>query len=179
MPGKTKVTGFNIYKDKLNRDIYYDFITKEGYVITAKNLSKFNFYKKRFIIPIITFALTYTLNIAGFEFGIAGASALAVIAIVVTEYIFRFKFLKSAITVPNFVPNKQENYFHELASSSDFLALVVKGILYIILGITLIIFGIQENFEIIEWIACIIITIVLIIVGFFQFYAAILKKSKK
>ena len=179
MPGKTKVTGFNIYKDKLNRDIYYDFLTKEGYVINSKNLSKFNFYKKRFIIPVILFALTYTLNIAGFEFGIAGASALAVISIIVTEFIFRFKFLKSAITVPNFVPNKKENYFHQLAESSDFLALVIKGILYIILGISLVIFGYQESFETIEWIACIIITVILIIVGFFQFYAAIIKKSNK
>lgn len=179
MPGKTKVTGFNIYKDKLNRDIYYDFITKEGYVITQKNLSKFNFYKKRFIIPVILFALTYTLNIAGFEFGITGAGALALISLVVTEFVFRFKFLRSTITVPNFVPNKKENYFHQLANSSPLVSLILKGVLYIILGGLLVVFGYQEGFETLEWVACIVITIVLIAVGLCQLIAAIIKNKTK
>ena len=77
------------------------------------------------------------------------------------------------------VPNKKENYFHQLANSSPLVSLVLKGILYIILGILLVIFGYQEGFETLEWVACIVITIVLIAVGLCQLIAAIIKNKTK
>lgn len=179
MAGKTKVTGFNIYKDKLNRDVYYDALTKEGYVIRPKDVGKLNFYKKRFIIPIIIFSLTYSFEIMGFSFGVLGAAVAALLSYVLVEIVFRFKFLRSMITLPHFVPNKKEDYFHQLAASSPLSSLIIKGILYIVLGSLLIAFGMQEGFGTFEWIACVAITIVLIIVGLFQLYAAYLKHSSK
>ena len=90
MAGKTRVTGFNIYKDGKNRDIYYDMLTKEGYVITKYEVSKMNFYQKRFILPIIIFSLTYTIDLFGFKFGVVGAGAAALLTLVCTEFFFRF-----------------------------------------------------------------------------------------
>ena len=177
MAGKTKVTGFNIYKDKRNRDVYYDVISKQGYIISQSDVSRLNFYQKRYIIPVVIFALTYTIDLFGFKFGVIGASAVSLLSFIVTEYFFRFRFLKSMITVPNFIPNKQEDYFHQLATSSPLSSLILKGILYIILGCMLVVFGIQENFKTLEWIVCIIITIILVIVGIFQLYASYLKKK--
>ena len=179
MAGKTKVTGFNIYKDKKDRDIYYDMLTKEGYVITKYEVSKLNFYQKRFILPLIIFSLTYTINIFGFKFGIIGAGAAAFLTFVCAEYFFRFRFLNSMMVVPNFVPDKQENYFHQLANSSSLSSLIVKGLLYIALGILLVVFGYQESFQTIEWIVCIAITVVCEAVGVFQLYAAYIKYNMK
>ena len=179
MAGKTKVTGFNIYKDKKNRDVYYDSFTKEGYVITSAEVAKLNFYQKRFIIPVIIFALTYTIDLFGFKFGIMGAAAASLISFVCAEYFFRFRFLKSMIILPNFVPNKQEDYFHQLATSSPLSTLIIKGLLYIALGILLIVFGYQENFQTFEWVVCIIITIVLVVVGCFQLYASYIKHNSE
>lgn len=179
MAGKTKVTGFNIYKDKRNHDIYYDVFTKEGYMITKNEISKLNFYQKRFIIPIIIFSLTYTINIFNFEFGIVGAGAAAVLAFVCMEYFFRFRFLNTMVVVPNFVPNKQEDYFHQLANGSPLSNLIIKGILYLALGVLLILFGLQENFQTLEWVVCITITIVIEVVGVCQLYAAFIKHSMK
>lgn len=177
MAGKNKVTGFNIYKDKKNRDVYYDVFTKEGYVITPNEVTKLNFYQKRFIIPVIIFALTYTIDLFGFKFGIVGAGAASLLSFVCIEYFFRFRFLKSMITLPNFVPNKKEDYFHQLATSSPLSSLIIKGILYIALGVLLIVFGLQESFQTFEWVVCIVITIVVTVVGFFQLYAAYIKHN--
>ena len=179
MAGKTKVTGFNIYKDGKNRDIYYDMLTKEGYVITKYEVSKMNFYQKRFILPIIIFSLTYTIDLFGFKFGVLGAGAAALLTLVCTEFFFRFRFLNKMMVVPNFVPNKQENYFHQLANSSPLSSLIVKGLLYIALGVLLVLFGYQESFQTIEWIVCIAITVVVEIVGTFQLYAAYIKYNSK
>lgn len=179
MAGKTKVTGFNIYKDKRNRDVYYDAIAKEGYVITPETVGKLNFYQKRFILPIVIFALTYTIDIFGFKFGIMGAGAAALLTLVCTEYMFRFRFLKTMIALPNFVPNKKEDYFHQLANGSPLSNLLIKGVLYIALGVLLVVFGYQEGFQTIEWIACIAITIVVAVVGSFQLYAAYIKYNSK
>ena len=179
MAVKDRVTGFNIYKDKRNRDIYYDVFTKEGYVITPEFVNKMNFYQKRLIIPIVIFALTYTVDLLGFKFGVIGASVFAIIAFVALEYLFRFRFLKSMIILPNFVPNKKENYFHQLAASTNLSSLVLKGVLYLALGVLLILFGFQEQFKTLEWIVCISITIVIEIVGCFQLYAAYIKHNSK
>lgn len=179
MARKTKVTGFNIYKDKKNRDIYYDTFSKEGYVITPNDVSQLNFYQKRFILPVIIFALTYTIDLFGFKFGVMGAGAAAILSFVCVEYFFRFRFLKSMITIPNFVPNKQEDYFHQVATSAPFATLILKGLLYIALGVALVIFGYLENFELFEWAVCIVITTVVVVVGFFQLYAAYIKHNMK
>ena len=178
MAGK-KVTGFNIYKDKKKRDIYYDVLTKEGYIITKYEVNKLNFYQKRFIIPIIIFSLTYTIDLFGFKFGIIGAGAAALLSFVCIEFFFRFRFLKSMSVVPNFVPDKQEDYFHQLANNAPLSNLIVKGLLYIALGVLLVIFGYQENFQVMEWFVCIIITIVVVVVGIFQLYAAVIKHNMK
>ena len=64
---QTAVSGFSIYQDKHGRDVYYDFITKNGYLILESNVTKFNFYQKRLIIPLIAFALLLNYRIGNFH----------------------------------------------------------------------------------------------------------------
>lgn len=179
MTGKTKVTGFNIYKDKKNRDVYYDWLTKEAYMITKYEIKKLNFYQKRFIIPVIIFSLVYTIDVFKLKFGIMGAGAAALLSFICMEYLFRFRFLKSMIVVPNFVPDKKEGYVYQLANSAPLSNLIVKGLLYITLGVLLVVFGYQEGFQTIEWFACIIITIVVVFAGIIHLYASFIKYKEK
>lgn len=179
MANNIKISGFNIYKDKKHRDIYYDVFTKNGYIITKYEINKLNFYQKRFVIPVIIFALTYSVDIFGLSFGIVGASAASILSYVCLEFFFRFRLLNSMSVIPNFVPDKQEDYFHQLANKAPLSNLIIKGLLYIALGVLLVIFGFQENFQTIEWIVCIILTIVVVVIGSFQLYAASIKLSMK
>ncbi|MBR3840111.1 MAG: hypothetical protein IKM20_03130 [Erysipelotrichales bacterium] len=179
MANQDKIIGFNIYKDKKRRDVYYDVFTKQGYIITKADINKLNFYQKRFILPVIVFSLVYTLDLYNLNFGIVGASAAAFICFICMEYFFHFRFLKTLVTLPNFVPDKDEGYFHQMAAKSPLTSLIIKGILYIALGALLVVFGIQENFQSFEWAICIIITVVVIIVGCSQLYAAYIKHSTK
>jgi hypothetical protein len=75
------VSGFSVYQDKHGRDVYYDFITKNGYLILESNAGQFSLYQKRFIIPLIVFALLLNYRIGSFYFDIYIAALAAIIVL--------------------------------------------------------------------------------------------------
>lgn len=176
MDPKSRVTGFNIYKDNHNRDVYYDRFTKEGYIINSSDVKQFNFYAKRFIVPVVVFALLYTLNIGGFEFGYLGAGVAAVFSILAMEFVFRFRFLKTLTRIPNFRPTSKENYFDQLSESASKPMLLLRTLLYVALGSLLLVYAYQQHFSTFEWIVCGIISIIAIAAGIFHLIAAFRKK---
>ena len=59
---KIRLSGRNIYTDKRKRTIYYDFVTKQGYLIEKKNENSALFYKNRFVVILfaaILFGATF------------------------------------------------------------------------------------------------------------------------
>lgn len=45
-----RLSGQNIYTDKKNRTIYYDFISKQGYIVDKKHENQALFFKNRFAV---------------------------------------------------------------------------------------------------------------------------------
>ena len=48
-----RLSGRNIYTDKQNRTIYYDWVTKKGYLVGSKDAQAATFYKNRFAVILI------------------------------------------------------------------------------------------------------------------------------
>lgn len=141
------VSGISIYQDKHGRNVYYDIFTKNGYLILDSTASKFNFYQKRIIFPIIVFALLLNYRMGDFYVDVYGAlfSALAVFAGL--EYFFRFHFLRSLTVIPNFQRTKKESYLVQLSNKNDKGKLIIKGLLYIIFAVLLFIYVLQSGYE--------------------------------
>ena len=48
-----RLSGRNIYTDKQGRTIYYDWVTKQGYLIEKKSEKAALFYKNRFAVILM------------------------------------------------------------------------------------------------------------------------------
>ena len=173
---KNRIAGMNVYKDKHNRDVYYDRLTKKAYIINPSDVNQYNFYSRRFFIPIIAFVLLFSLKIGNIELGYAGAAGIALIIGIIKEAFFRFRFLKSLSAVPNFQPKEKPDYFDQLANAGNKQDLMIRSLLYFALGIVLIVFGYLSEFEIFEWIICIAFSLGAIIMGIINLIAVLRKK---
>lgn len=95
------LTGRNIYKDGLNRYVYFNPRTRVGYVITEEKMAKYTTLNFRYFLGFVAAVLLYTLE-WGLNIFLCGAIGIAVI--LVFEFTFRSKFLPSCIQIMEFVP---------------------------------------------------------------------------
>ena len=170
------ISGFSIYQDTHGRDVYYDFITRNGYLILESNANQFNLYQKRLIIPLIVFALLLNYRIGSFYINIYLAALAALIVLVGLEFLFRFRFLRSLKVVPNFQPEKRSGYIEQLSNSAEKSDLIIRSLLYIALSILVLVFGYLSGFDNIEWIICIVVSVCAAVMGIINVLAVIKKK---
>ncbi len=124
----TNVDGLFVYRDKRNRVIYKDMFSKDGYIIDQNMLSAFKKYQNRYLAAIAIVALGYN-----FVFTIEIWTAIAGVVLVVLEYLFRSKFLKSCKKVENFDTSKAKN-IDKLSRGRT----IILAILYLALSVLLI-----------------------------------------
>lgn len=172
----SQISGFNVYKDRKNRDIYYDMITKKGYVITKDDMGQFNFYSRRLFVPIIALILLAPLKIGGVEIGFTKAAIISLVLMIITELFYRFRFLRSLKVVPNFQPEKRSGYIEQLSNSAEKSNLIIRSLLYIALSILVLVFGYLSGFDNIEWIICIVVSVCAAVMGIINVLAVIKKK---
>lgn len=166
------VRGMNIYKDKSGRTIYYDRLTKSGYLIFPKNAKLYTFYSKRFIIPIIAFVLLYNFNIGGHVINASEAGIIALVTLMIMEVLFRTHFLKSLTMISNFQPPAREDIITRMTKDTSKGMLIIKAVLYISLAVLLILLAYTEQYGNIEWIFCGILSAGAAVVGILYFIAS-------
>lgn len=173
------VVGVNIYQDSRGRNVYYNRLTGDGYVISPANVSKYNFYAKRFILPLIAFALLSTMNVGGYELGIFRSALICGGLALAMEYYFRFRFLKSLTTIPNFKPEKKQTHFQKIIEAHpEKPLLIVKSLLYLALGIVFVFYAYESNYDLFEWI--IVLLVCLVSCGYgIMYIAAFIHSLKK
>ncbi len=84
-----RLSGQNIYVDKKNRTIYYDTISKQGYIVDKKHENQALFYKNR--LAVLFFA---AILCAGTFLTWTQAAIVFAVAVVLAEFRFRKSFLK-------------------------------------------------------------------------------------
>ncbi len=144
----TNLRGMNIYKDSYGRSIYYDFLTKSGYLITPKDANLYVLYSKRFLIPLLLFIIIYESTIGGRTLGFSESIIVCLAAVMMMEVLFRFHFLKHLTIIPNFKPTsvKGGNIISRMTQDTAKGMLATKAILYFTLSALLIFLAYSESY---------------------------------
>ena len=86
---KIRLSGRNIYTDKKGRVIFYDMITKKGYLVDKKSENSAVFFKNRFVVILFAAILFGATFLTVLQAVIAWAVMMAL-----AEFAFRMVFLK-------------------------------------------------------------------------------------
>jgi len=161
----TNVRGLNIYKDSFGRSIFYDRLTKTGYLITPKDANLYVLYSKRFIIPIFIFVLIFESTIGGFTIGLTESIFVCFASIMMMEILFRFHYLKGLTSIPNFKPAAREDFMTRMTKDMPKGMLLYKAILYFVLTALLILLAYSENYAFELFTLCVIVSSIVAVVG--------------
>ena len=85
----TQLSGRNIYTDKKKRVIYYDWLTKQGYLVQKQHENRMLFFKNRFVVILFAAILCAGTFLTWMQAILAG-----VITLVLVEVYFRLSYLK-------------------------------------------------------------------------------------
>ena len=84
-----RLSGRNIYTDKRKRTIYYDWLTKQGYLVQKQHENRILFFKNRFVVILFAAILCAGTFLTWMQAILAG-----VITLVLVEVYFRLSYLK-------------------------------------------------------------------------------------
>lgn len=167
-----KAIGFNMYNDDRGRTIYYDRISKKGYLLGKKDESKYLFYSSRpitgFIVGYLAFYLTNNWAVSIFT---------GIVTYLVLLFFFRFMFLKDLTEIKNFSPSKKQPLLERMSDRFDTNRIIVMIILAVLLSI-----GSAVNAYVSKYEGLILYLNYLLAIGAFAFacfYVAVLIYKKK
>ena len=84
-----QLSGRNIYTDKKKRVIYYDALTKQGYVIDKKNEGSIMFYQNRLVIILFAAILCAGTFLTWQQATLAGVALFAVVEVYYRKKLFK------------------------------------------------------------------------------------------
>ena len=87
---KIRLSGRNIYTDKKGRVIFYDMITKKGYLVDKKHENSALFFKNRFVVLLFAAILFGATFLTWLQAAVAWAVMMAI-----AEFAFRRGFLEN------------------------------------------------------------------------------------
>nr|WP_302665344.1 hypothetical protein [uncultured Agathobaculum sp.] len=85
----TQLSGRNIYSDKKKRVIYYDSLTKQGYLIEKKNEGRILFFQNRLVIILFIAILCAGTFLNWMQATLAGVALFAVVEIYYRAVFFK------------------------------------------------------------------------------------------
>ena len=85
----TSLSGRNIYTDKKKRVIYYDSLTKQGYLVDKKSEGPIMFYQNRLVIILFAAILCAGTFLTWQQATIAGVALFAVVEVYYRKKLFK------------------------------------------------------------------------------------------
>lgn len=158
------VRGFNIYLDDLDRYVYYDYFTNQGYLLLEKNTKQFYFYQNRFLYIAILMIL-----LASFVPNIWLCLGVGALAALVFEYFFRMKYLPSLTRLGSFKKERKASSVTRKLNPDTKGKLMLKSLLYVVLAVLLVLNAYIEAYE--PWLvglSC-LIAVVAIFIAIYNF----------
>lgn len=167
----SELKGLFIYHDKHHGTVFYDILTRNGYILTSKDIKTYNLSIAFLPIAVIIFyfALQLKLNTT--------ISLLIALGIyVVAELIYRFAFLYKLPCVEHYKITKENSIINNLTKTYSKQRLIVLAIFLLALVILMALYILTSDFS------KIISILLWIVVGFsFVFFILVLIaiKNKK
>lgn len=153
------LSGFSVYHDEKNRTIYYNRLTRRGYVIKPRDFGTFRTFNMRLFAAFAVIVLLFSLENAFTSMPYIPI-AIGIIVYAVMQYKFS-SFLKQCTMVAHFDPKKAYGQI-QILSVTPVKSLFLRALLYIVLAI-LIVYHTLTNLE--------YTTLTLVIVIAFAIYA--------
>ena len=172
MASNTRLPGFSIYKNKQNQNVYYDFVSKKGYLIFKENNRVYTLFSSRHVLAIIIFLILFL------SFGISPIISLLIGlgCLLTLEICFRIFFLYKLPVDKTFVKGKRETIADSVANVSTLNKMSLGMFFSIAIVIVEIINLALNKYEGIELYGQYIIILVGIL--FFIIYLSAYKKKK-
>lgn len=178
MPKKPNIktsdlNGLFIYQDPKSGTVYYDILTKKGYVLTTSDIKTYTIYSSMFsLCLLLSMGLTYFANIK-----LTTALIIFVLLYIGSELLFRFAFFYKLPEADNFKPFKRDSIITMFAKKLSVQRLIVLIILLVALVILMPIYANMSNFTGLELYITYIIE-ALLIAGTIISIAALISKKK-
>lgn len=137
-----RLSGQNIYTDKKNRTIYYDFVTKQGYIVDKKHENQALFFKNRF--AVILFA---AILCAGTFLTWLQAAIVFAVAIVLAEVKFRKSFLKQLEVAQDIDFERKLSPIKYIVENKEKNKVMMLAILYIVFAVLIVLNAYMEQYN--------------------------------
>lgn len=144
---KIRLSGRNIYTDKKGRVIFYDMITKNGYIVDKKNENSALFFKNRFVVLLFAAILLGATLLTWMQALIAWAvmNALA-------EFAFRKSFLKRLEPVTDVDFERRLSALQYIVENKEKGRVVVLAVLYLAFAVLILLNAYTEKYGAGLWI---------------------------
>ena len=129
---KNVITGRNIYKDDLDRTIFYSSMRKQGFVIRPGTENAFRAFSNRFLVAFIAIVFLDIFLFHNLLFSVP----IGIVAFGYMEYRWR-KLLEGYTMIQNFDVSKSKKSFEVIVAMST-PDLLLRFVLYIALSICLV-----------------------------------------
>lgn len=137
-----ELNGFFIYHDPKKGCVYYDVITKNGYVLSKsdyQSFSKFSFLKLLCVVSI--YLLVELLGIELWESALIGIGLFIAI-----EIIFRKTFIYQMPKIEKYKPIKKDRLYESMAKNMSVVRLIITTIIALITAVLIVIYAEIEKF---------------------------------
>lgn len=139
---KIRLSGRNIYTDKRGRTIFYDMVTKKGYLVDKANENSAVFYKNRFVIILFAAILFGATFLTWVQALIAWAVMMAL-----AEFAFRKVFLKKLDPVTDVDFERRVSALQYIVENKERGRVIVLAFLYLLFAVLIILNAYIEKYS--------------------------------
>ena len=139
---KIRLSGRNIYTDKKGRTIYYDFVTRQGYLVDKKNENSAQFYKNRLVVILFAAILFAGTFLTWIQAVVAWAVMMAV-----AEVMFRRSFLKKLEKVTDVDFEKRVSALQYTMENKEKGRIILLAVLYLALAVLVVLNAYMEKYS--------------------------------
>lgn len=171
---KIRLSGRNIYTDKKGRVIYYDMITKKGYLVDKKSENSAVFFKNRFVVILFAAILFGATFLSVIQAVIAWAVMMAL-----SEFAYRMSFLKKLEPVTDVDFERRVSALQYIMENKEKGRIIVLIILYFLFSVLVLLNAYTEEYSTKLWVFSGCLAVVGVYFGVLHIIALIKMNNKK
>lgn len=138
---KIRLSGRNVYTDKKGRVIFYDMLTKKGYLVDKKNENSALFFKNRFVVILFAAILLAAVILSWLQAVIAWAVMMAL-----AEFAFRMSFLKKLEPVTDIDFERRLSALQYIVQNKEKGRVGVLAVLYLLFAVLVVLNAYTEEY---------------------------------
>ena len=142
-----RLSGRNIYTDKKGRVIFYDMITKKGYLVDKAHENSAIVFKNRWVLILFAAILFGATFFTWMQALIAWAVMMAV-----GEAVFRLNFLKKLEQVTDIDFDRRQTALQYIIENKSKGKIILLAVLYLLLAVLIILNAYTEEYDTKMWV---------------------------